>query len=593
MPQTHRDAFRSLIASGDLAAAVEFLTQHPISGADGEPEPIYPEIPDDVAGLTDDELADLEERTVELVRRAQARDDEIVGQASDGNDLVEQTKKAVAGVKRIREEKETRATAEAELDAELDATIGEILSGEPATEPATDPATVEPEPAAEPVAAAEPELDPAVEPEPVAAAAPRRPPLPRRRAPQHQPRPAGRRSAAITAAAEIPGFPLGSELKDLTAVAAAIIARKRQMGPSSAADRVIVASIQRPLDESRTLRADDDEGNVQKIEAVCSPTAIAAAGGICVMPEPLYDVPTFGVDDTPVVDSLPVFNADRGGISFYPPVGFGEINTAVGVITNAEASAGGTNALKTCQAMTCPPTVTKFVDSVYRCIEVDNLGALTFPERLAAFVRNSMIAWAQARELEALATIDAASIPVTYTLGAGAMSSVIGALGVQAASLRSHQRLAPDAPMRVIFPAWAPDFLLQDVVRQGFDPDRYGFGRDRIVNFLRTELNLNPVFALDLQPFAAQSAGGSLTWGSSGMTTYLYPEGSFLHLNTGNLDLGLVRDSSLNQRNHYQVFAETFETNVFRGVESRKVTITSDATGQVGVNASATLTAHA
>ena len=72
---------------------------------------------------------------------------------------------------------------------------------------------------------------------------------------------------------------------------------------------------------------------------------------------------------------------------------------------------------------------------------------------------------------------------------------------------------------------------------------------------------------------------------------YLYPEGSFLFLDGGTLDLGLVRDSTLNDTNDFQVFAETFEAVAFVGVESLAVTstvcpngesqIASDETGSV------------
>ena len=43
----------------------------------------------------------------------------------------------------------------------------------------------------------------------------------------------------------------------------------------------------------------------------------------------------------------------------------------------------------------------------------------------------------------------------------------------------------------------------------------------------------------------------------------LYIEGTFLHLDAGVLELGVVRDSTLNSTNDYQVFGETFE-NVAR-----------------------------
>ena len=43
----------------------------------------------------------------------------------------------------------------------------------------------------------------------------------------------------------------------------------------------------------------------------------------------------------------------------------------------------------------------------------------------------------------------------------------------------------------------------------------------------------------------------------------IFPEGAFIHVDGGMLELGLVRDSTLNSTNDFQIFGETFE-NVAR-----------------------------
>ena len=42
-------------------------------------------------------------------------------------------------------------------------------------------------------------------------------------------------------------------------------------------------------------------------------------------------------------------------------------------------------------------------------------------------------------------------------------------------------------------------------------------------------------------------------------TWVLYPESSHLFIDGGTLELGIIRDSVLNQTNNYQVFRETYE----------------------------------
>ena len=71
----------------------------------------------------------------------------------------------------------------------------------------------------------------------------------------------------------------------------------------------------------------------------------------------------------------------------------------------------------------------------------------------------------------------------------------------------------------------------------------------------------------DGQIFGAQGAGALLTYPDT-VKWWIYPEGSFLFLDGGTLDLGIVRDSTLNLTNDFQVFFETFEQMAWLGLES-------------------------
>jgi hypothetical protein len=61
----------------------------------------------------------------------------------------------------------------------------------------------------------------------------------------------------------------------------------------------------------------------------------------------------------------------------------------------------------------------------------------------------------------------------------------------------------------------------------------------------------------------------------------MFPEGSFLYLDGGTLELGLVRDSVLNKTNDFQIFGESFEDVAFVGVESLSVVSTLCDSGTV------------
>lgn len=61
--------------------------------------------------------------------------------------------------------------------------------------------------------------------------------------------------------------------------------------------------------------------------------------------------------------------------------------------------------------------------------------------------------------------------------------------------------------------------------------------------------------------------------------SYLFAEGSWLHLDAGTLDLGLVRDSTLNSTNQFRMFTETFENAALVGPESLEIRSTLSPDG--------------
>jgi len=96
---------------------------------------------------------------------------------------------------------------------------------------------------------------------------------------------------------------------------------------------------------------------------------------------------------------------------------------------------------------------------------------------------------------------------------------------------------------------------------------------------------INATFTLDGptgggQVFGTQSAAAVLAFPTT-VKWYLFPEGTWLFLDGGTLDLGLVRDSVLNATNDYQLFGESFENVAKVGVESLEFTSTVCPNGAV------------
>jgi hypothetical protein len=75
-----------------------------------------------------------------------------------------------------------------------------------------------------------------------------------------------------------------------------------------------------------------------------------------------------------------------------------------------------------------------------------------------------------------------------------------------------------------------------------------------------------------------QSAGTLNPWPGT-VTWYMYAPGTFVRMDGGTLDVGLVRDSTLNRTNDLQIFEEEWTGIIFLGLESIKVTSTLTPNG--------------
>lgn len=563
-------------------------------------DPIFAEIPADLATLSDDEIqAAIDERT-ELAQRVADGDAEVIGER-DATTVVDELTAGVEQIEALRAELAAREAARADAQAQIDALASRVLApvadadGNPDADDdeggsEDDSITVgdeQPSPDVETAPAAAPVAAPA-EPQAVAASATRRAParrvsLARARRAEPTPEADPERRTYITASSDIPGVPMGTDLPDLTAVGEALIRRRADIGFTAPGhvEKLRVATIHRRYDESEVLSPNDPEGNWTKIVSKVNPTnplpttSLVASGGLCAPLTPYYDLQTIATDDRPVRDSLARFNANRGGIQFAVPPTLADVTTGVGVMTAENDAIGGTTATKTCQHIECPELESVDVDMIYWCLQFGNLGSRAWPEQVAQFTQLTMAAHAREAETVLLDGIKAASTAVTATAELGAVASLLTEVLTAAAGMRSRHRMARNAVIRVMLPEWTLDLLVTDMWRSQFQ--RFDLNRNGLEALLRSQ-SVEPSFYKDTasgdgQVFGAQSAGALLNFPST-VVWYLFPEGSFLWLDGGTLDLGIVRDSVLNSTNDYSIFGETFEEVAFVGVESLHVTTT-------------------
>lgn len=587
-----------------------------------DPKQLFPELPENFEALDAEKLQEHLAQLRTIGKRIFDRDPELLGDMSRA-DALEQFKALSADINTVVDRLEVLGNADTEFeDSLLDLATKSgiptttVAEGDEPSEP------TEPEEPSEPSEPSEPEAAPAVEvtaeaaaevpaepvatepvaveAEPVLAAGElpakrkAKPPLPVPTQEQ-QPLPAEPVGAAIVASAGLPGVPEGSHL-DRIGLAKAII-KKREQGVGTrqgVEEKALVASIHYGdlFPDERILTGDPSDQ--EKIDNVVSSEALTASGGLCAPVTPYYDLMNVSTTSRPVRDALAGFIASRGGLRFAQVPVLTDVETsgdngAVGIRTAAQDAAGGTTAEKSCQIVACPEFEEALLSMIYHCVQFGNLNSRAWPEQVAQFNELVMAAHARVAETALLDGIASYSTAVTSAKVYGATSSLLYTILRAAAGMRSRHRMDPNARLRVLMPAWAADLLVADLVNSQFI--RFEYSISGVEQLLESLARVSISFYLDSptgegQIFGAQGTGAILDFPDT-VVWYIYPEGSFLFLDGGTLELGIVRDSTLNNTNDYRIFGESFEQVAFVGPESLEVESTVCPTGETGPTATA------
>lgn len=376
---------------------------------------------------------------------------------------------------------------------------------------------------------------------------------------------------AITAGADIPGYTAGSSLSDMSAVAEAMAKRLHALRRVNGGDgeQHIVASITTSFPEGRTLGSDPEE-NWTKVQNLVGPEALVASGGHQAPFEVRYDIFGFGTTNRPVRDALPRFQADRGGIRFIQPPVLSSYDNAVGVWTAANDSAETPSpATKASLTVSAASETTANTDAVTLQMQFGNLATRAYPELIARHNELGLIQHAREAEQYLLSKIAAGSTAVTTSSLIGFGRDYLVQIGRAATAYRSRHRLEPDASLRVIAPSWVKDAMVADLTLS-MPGDSTLNAYSEIDGYLASR-GVVVSYSLDQNVYGAQGATALLEFADS-FTWYMFSEGTFLFLDGGTLDLGIIRDSSLTGTNDYKMFVETFEGVAKVGIESLAVT---------------------
>jgi hypothetical protein len=180
------------------------------------------------------------------------------------------------------------------------------------------------------------------------------------------------------------------------------------------------------------------------------------------------------------------------------------------------------------------------------------------------------------------------ALSINVTNGAetlGGLIYVVDAITKSAFGMRSRLRLPREARFRAFLPAVTLDILLLDTIQNQLDT-RYRTRGD-IDSYLRSA-GIEPVYYLDSPSTGTTQIADSAQTAAAidpfpdNIQWAIHPEGTFLGLDMGELNLGIVRDSTLNSTNDFQIFSEVFRNVARIGPEQAAYWVTSDicAVGQ-------------
>ncbi len=546
-----------------------------------------------LADIDDAELAGHLARLAELV-------DEV--SAGDVDATVLETLTSAADVaESVATELDCRASAEAERQTAAEAALARIraaAAGDDADEAETaEAAEVE---ATDETADEIESADETVDDEPVAVAASSAPRVTRvaaRRPASTRPVPATP-TGSMVASANVPGVPAGAPITPGQVLQALYDTAAAGRGVSGGG-RASVVTASGHVDPSRDLRglnADAAATRIGLAQADARRQGLVASGGLCTPGQVVHESPSAASAARPVRDQmLTRFVADRGVVSITPPVTFASTLAAVdpwddaaGETLDADAAA------KHVHTVTCGTAADHSVTAIPLIVKFGNLLQRFAPERLAGAMNVLEARHARRAEQLLLETLadDAGTVAVTDAQLLGTSRDVLTTLDRAVAAILDRNRL--DDGTRFVWgaPRSLRNQIRADLTRAGSGTidERLAVADAAIAEFFATR-GIDPVWLLDTEDggtFAAQADGALAAWPTTPVS-YLYRAGDWLFLDGGNLDLGVVRDATLNGTNDAQMFMETFE-GVARhsNVETMRITHTTCPSGAAATNVDVT-----
>lgn len=562
------------------------------------------EIPEDLTPLSDDELESLQGTLLESFTAI--RNAVKAGSTTD----LEEVRTVSLAIDRVRTETERRAEVKAAALTEVE-TLAERIGLQTETEDETEDETTEenggeeteietePPPAESVAAATQPPATSPPTQEPVTTD-----PLPerkgtlqvkrqrlnvplsevQRRAPD--PELGGRQEATVVVAPDVPSFPAGNYLTSLDTLGDAVHRRAKTLGNPSG--QVTVATIKREFDI--TLDRDSSPEAVWDIvKRSADPEHLVAAGGWCAPSTIIYDFFNIACDDG-IVD-LPTVGVTRGGIRFPQSPSIASVLNSQSVFlwteANDIAATGTAGPRKPCVRVPCPGFDEERLDCHGICVTAGNLMDSAFPELIQNHLSLTMSAHRHIMNMRWIADMVALSTGVSITGDPTGQhpytTGILNSIALQAADYREKFRMCEDDVLEVVLPRWALEAVRADVAKRN-GVDMLAVTNAEIMSWFDVR-NVRVQFVSDWQLGSAGEFGQDtpLTAWPTTIQFMIYAAGTFVLGSGLELDLGVVRDSTLNETNdHTAAWTEECHLVARIGHESRLVTVNACVSGRTG-----------
>lgn len=402
-----------------------------------------------------------------------------------------------------------------------------------------------------------------------------------------------RPESVLVASADIPGFTQGGRIPDMNTLVQAVHARARGLQNGSA--YVPVASLNREFQFTLSDKSTKDEVDAVFRQAL-DPGVLVAAGGWCAPSEISYDFFNIVAEDG-LID-LPTVGITRGGLQYPTSPSFGDVSDQIWTWNETQdiAAATGTDqsGTKPCYRVDCPAYTNARLACDGLCLTMGNLMNDAFPELVANQMRLLFAAQAHYTNNRIIGQLVTGSTTVTFatTTGHGLAAPVLEAVELQTEDYRIKYRMSSDAVLEAVFPTWILPMFRADLAKR-LGLAEFEVSNQRIADWFSLR-SVRVQFVQDWQVGTTGLLGqstASTAWPTS-VQFLLYAAGTWIRGNGMRLDLGVVRDSTLNATNDFTAaWMEECYLTAKVGHESRIVTVPICPNGavQAGITMGCTL----